>query len=531
MQSAYRQILEDDLDFAGRSEAREAYDTASTSGAKIVNINEAGRPLFTKPTDTGKSPSSDSAENRSQNPSIAYPNTAMAQSPVSEQAQTAKKIISIGSGQAGKATTYTRAASTDDDIIIKRTVVTARAKTARSYNKLVARGSNRAQASDGKRATKSAEVAEGDQSDPEVRAEARRIVLQQWIASVAHLVTILATFLAFMFLVALNTNNLSINAEDGDNPGALNAYTKGLNDRLIAAADINFEPTDVFTALNFKESSGIITIGDGMAEVVGQESLAALQNAINNAEQSGANVGFVMLDINTGMGVAYNADYPFYGASSIKGIFVTSAIANNPNSFSRYKNLYQSALIYSDNDSYETLYNNIGTSYIEQWYKDANTTIIDPNPVYPHYSARDLTRLWALNYDFLSSDAPHASELAEFLSNPQTSAIRSTLGWQYTTLSKAGWFSDGKAKASNSNGESLSQATRDLALDDFSSTVDAGVVLADDRPYLITVMSNSPSDFSVITPLVESLGFVHDKLAESDYDDIALVRNHMTGNR
>ena len=143
--------------------------------------------------------------------------------------------------------------------------------------------------------------------------------------------------------------------------------------------------------------------------------------------------------------------------------------------------------MYSDNGCYEELRDRYGDAPIEKWAEDAGTEIsFDYGWDYTDYSARTLAKLWMKNYEFFESgDA--GSEIAELYEDPDTSASHSVLGNKYTTRSKAGWIADTSCQ----------------------STVDAGIVYADNGPYILAILTDIPSAVDRLDPLVTVLDSIH----------------------
>ena len=110
-----------------------------------------------------------------------------------------------------------------------------------------------------------------------------------------------------------------------------------------------------------------------------QESLAA---ATQNIEGGGYTVGFTLINLNTGKGIAYNLDSRVYGASSFKGpyaAFLCQHLGDNDASYpsgseaagpgvsSSIYSLMQPMILYSDNSAFSSLRNTYDSAGFAEW--------------------------------------------------------------------------------------------------------------------------------------------------------------------
>lgn len=230
-------------------------------------------------------------------------------------------------------------------------------------------------------------------------------------------------------------------------------------------------------------------VSDAISGFGGMELTDTQKNQIASAlnELAGYSVGFILCDINDRSGIVYNPDETYYSASSVKGPYVASVVSMYPDCLDDWETEIENILIYSDNNSYEELRIRYGDEPIEQWAEDAGTQIsFRQGWDYTYYSARTLAKLWMKNYEFFES-GDDGSEIAELYEEPDTSAINSALGSKYTTRSKAGWIAD----------------------TDMQSTVDAGIIYADNGPYVLAVLTDIPSNMDELEPLIKVLDSIH----------------------
>lgn len=229
-----------------------------------------------------------------------------------------------------------------------------------------------------------------------------------------------------------------------------------------------------------------------------------LTAAIKAVESEGYQVGFSLYDINTGITVTYNANSAFYSASSLKGPYVISLTkyelgSNVKSEATRLENIIK----WSDNDSYSNLRDAYGNNCFAQLaeasgatgmsftaatdgladYEYYTSSITDNK--YEYISPNQMVALWKECYNFLNSDEPGASYLAELFQEPEVSAIRASASAYGTTWSKAGWYPSS---------------------DGYSTTVDAGAVCTNTGDFILCVMTTKGEDFvaleSIVSPLI-----------------------------
>ena len=211
-----------------------------------------------------------------------------------------------------------------------------------------------------------------------------------------------------------------------------------------------------------------------------------LAEAIDTTD--GNDFSFLLADLTDNKGIAYNIDEDFYSASSIKGPYVASLVASDPDILSdnQESSEIENILLYSDNTCYERMVNTYGFTPLMDWSDEAGADLEITAYDYTYYSARTLAKLWIRNYEYFTSDTT-GKQLAEEFEQPETSSIHETLGDMYTTQSKAGWIAD----------------------PDCNSACDAGIVYADNGPYVLVVMSDLPANLEALDPLVTLLDQLH----------------------
>lgn len=219
-----------------------------------------------------------------------------------------------------------------------------------------------------------------------------------------------------------------------------------------------------------------------------QESLAA---ATQNIEDGGYTVGFTLINLNTGKGIAYNLDSRVYGASSFKGpyaAFLCQHLGDNDASYpsdseavgpgvsSSMYSLIQPMILYSDNSAFSSLRNSYDSVGFAEWLNSCGVdSEIMHDTHFPRYSARESALLWLRTYQYLKTNTPTAQNLASLYEQTNVSFIRSGVnddGEVEAVLNKAGWCSGSER---------------------FTGLCDAGLIKCTDATtYLMSTMTNSP---------------------------------------
>lgn len=219
-----------------------------------------------------------------------------------------------------------------------------------------------------------------------------------------------------------------------------------------------------------------------------QESLAA---ATQNIEDGGYTVGFTLINLNTGKGIAYNLDSRVYGASSFKGpyaAYLCQHLGDNDASYpsgseaagsgvsSSIYSLMQPMILYSDNSAFNSLRNTYDSVGFAEWLNSCGVdSEIMHDTHFPRYSARESALLWLRTYQYLKTNTPTAQNLASLYEQTNVSFIRSGVnddGEVEAVLNKAGWCAGSER---------------------FTGLCDAGLIkCTDGTTYLMSTMTNSP---------------------------------------
>ena len=168
---------------------------------------------------------------------------------------------------------------------------------------------------------------------------------------------------------------------------------------------------------------------------------AAIMRVVDGWAASGRDCGFLLLDLSTGAGLAYHIDTEFYTASAIKGINLCAISYYEPGVWQNFYGDIRAALVDSDNESYETVFNEYSDYIPNQWRHRAHLGNQRTGRMYTNLTPREFAQLWCVNWDYLSRDNDVARTLTDFMSRTYRSAFVSELGGRagYAVCSKAGW--------------------------------------------------------------------------------------------
>ena len=215
-----------------------------------------------------------------------------------------------------------------------------------------------------------------------------------------------------------------------------------------------------------------------------------LQAAIDELEEY-YTVGFMMINLYTGEGVAYNPDADYYSASAIKGPYVASLVSAKPELKDSMKNTLSEIVMYSENEEYSNLRRTQGGVCLSDWYAASGIdSSAFTNYNYPRVSARILAKLWVHNYYFFNTDE-NGMAIRDWYVDPINSAIDFSIGNSSTRIeSKAGWICEDKYIASN----------------------DAGIIYpSKGAPYIISICSDVPSNLERLEPLCRILRNIYEE--------------------
>lgn len=255
----------------------------------------------------------------------------------------------------------------------------------------------------------------------------------------------------------------------------------------LAKADLNDIPAAADEATTFS-----LTKAD--APTLTENEQKALATALAPVEELGS-VGFTLIDLQTGFGLAYNVSEPVYGASSFKlpyavylcqdlvegGAIALDDTCPTSSSGLSVAELIRASVVDSDNDSFVVLREAYDEEDFDAWIEGLGVTDLRYNQEsFPTLSTLSLTKLWADAYQYFQTGGETASWLEGLCGQTTTSFIRDGITQPGVTVyNKAGWYPSDDV--------------------DYRSVTDAGIVEdADGDVYLLAIMTGmSYNDESV----------------------------------
>lgn len=212
-----------------------------------------------------------------------------------------------------------------------------------------------------------------------------------------------------------------------------------------------------------------------------------LWSTLEEFQETGRSLGFILLDLHSGNSVSFNPDGSFYSASTMKGPYVAALNKFSPEAVDEYtKDLMENTIVWSSNEDYETLHSLYGNDVMFDMteYTAVSDSVIDDYNWYPYLTVKELTQLWTGTYFYFFEDTnEHSAWCRGLFTDTAESFIGSALGDDYTVYTKAGWYTDWEDTARN----------------------DAGIVRADGHDYILTVMSDSFDSYDDLEELTAAL--------------------------
>lgn len=216
----------------------------------------------------------------------------------------------------------------------------------------------------------------------------------------------------------------------------------------------------------------------------------AIIDALNAFYYAGKEVGFTMIDLNTGIGISYNSDVSFSSACSVKGPYTIALNQYDPSSLSRYASLMYPALSVSDNGTYMSYFYAEGTWPIDQYIARGHVTSFSWTGWTAWYTAEDLARMWVCSADYLLNDTSENCEWLKSVLSSNSATMSRNAALRYgcgTVYAKSGWHE--------------------------TARTEGALVMAGDNPYVTGIMSTANINYSeLVTDLAAAIYEAHDEL-------------------
>ena len=214
-----------------------------------------------------------------------------------------------------------------------------------------------------------------------------------------------------------------------------------------------------------------------------------IDDAIYNYTSGGCDVGFVMIDLNSGAGVAYRANARYISCCTIKAPYIVALNKYQPWTLGESMDDMYWSLFNSTNETYFRLIDTYGKSSINRFASNVDAYIgWYAWEYYATYTPKDLAKLWIGISDYLLYDNSENSQwLADLLSDNQAVNIRGAITGEDAVYAKAGWVSDVHNEGA--------------------------LVVKNGHPYIITIMSSSsPGQAWRMEELAWALDYAHTEL-------------------
>ena len=245
------------------------------------------------------------------------------------------------------------------------------------------------------------------------------------------------------------------------------------------------------------------------SDVLSEKMTLQLKKDIDFIEDETTDVGFLLVDINSSEVLCYNTDQYFYSASTLKAPYVVSLALDEGDKLENYTEQIRKTISLSDNDTYMELYMTFGSEHMLSFM--AGLGIQDTFSGYSMYTdirSRDLAKLWVGMYEAFRADNGKIEWLLPFFRHSQMSFIDNVLGWDQEVYSKAGWDCSYYGFGT-----------------DYKIYNDAGIVMKEDSPYLLVIMSTTLilDDNPKLYRLVRDLDRAHTELAQGNLQEEELI--------
>lgn len=202
-----------------------------------------------------------------------------------------------------------------------------------------------------------------------------------------------------------------------------------------------------------------------------------LINALNSCYNHGFDIGCIMIDCNTGMSVALNPDAQYFGASTIKALWVTylfqEYLEKGRLSWGDIGGLAYNTIVWSDNDAYRALRASYGSEDgFATWLSEAGVPYLE---LWDSYTPRQLIAAWTHMLQYSESGGRYVTTWQALFDHSYYSAIKDALGGYRNVYSKPGWMEPGT----------------------WSGCITNDAALVDDRngrKYLLAIMSSADPD-------------------------------------
>ncbi len=226
--------------------------------------------------------------------------------------------------------------------------------------------------------------------------------------------------------------------------------------------------------------------------LISDQTNEKLTDILEELESKGYEVGFVLVDIQTGDAVSYHAGARIYSASVIKAPYIFSLLENN---IAPTNDMYLTGHL-SDNDAYQRIRRSYGNDVFTKWIEGTGIPKVQSLTRYIMTTPLDLCRMFYKGTALLLGDETYSEWARDTFTDSLNSAVALTVGTQEdkTVYSKAGWI------ASDSDAE--------------DNCYTNGAVVDGAYPYVVAIMCSSPGYIGLeyAKDLMPILDEIHDEM-------------------
>lgn len=245
-------------------------------------------------------------------------------------------------------------------------------------------------------------------------------------------------------------NGLAACVADDKNENGANIQTAVANqsnaqrftfERVAEANDVGSVATQI-GLIDGGVGGGVKVDTNGRSFTMSYEGRKNLNKAIEKAWHYGNDVGFIMIDVQTGMSISLDADRSFHGASTIKAAYVTyifeELLEKGVVSLDSVRYLIEPTIIDSNNMTYMQLRSMYGTGGFSRWLNTVGLGYLAYES-YPSFTARELATIWTKLYDYEESGGEYTWLWRKTFNHSFYSCIGASIDRHNTVYSKPGW--------------------------------------------------------------------------------------------
>lgn len=189
--------------------------------------------------------------------------------------------------------------------------------------------------------------------------------------------------------------------------------------------------------------------GQNYTPSLSEEGQNTIQTALAPFMENEYDVGFILMDLQTGSGYSYNLDQEVYGASSFKGPVLIygcqEALEPGILSIDTVNDSASNAIIYSDNNSYynmRAIFEEYSEISLVNWLANMNIdSDVETDTSFPHYSVRESAKLWMNAYLYFTSsesDPEIVSWAQDLFSQTEVSMLRAGVDPSFALITDGG---------------------------------------------------------------------------------------------